>query len=209
MNSKFQCTPGADYTFTIEATCDPDASTATAFFKAKSLEDECNPVVELVSQHACPLFSVHALWRYFEKYSLAIALLLIIGGSFLLAQGQRFYKATVAVATMLLVGFASLLAVYVLIMPAGSPEWTVWISIFVTFGFGLGVGWIAAESIRFGILIIGVLLGSFLGIVVFNLLVYRLSTDNPLLGLWLTIMLFSVPVAIISFKHHELSLIHI
>lgn len=104
---------------------------------------------------------------------------------------------------MLLVGFASLLSIYVLIMPAGSPEWTVWISIFVTFGFGLGVGWIAAESIRFGILIIGVLLGSFLGIAVFNLLIYRLSSDNPLLGLWLTIMLFSVPVAIISFQHHE------
>lgn len=108
---------------------------------------------------------------------------------------------------MFLVGFSLLLTVYVLIMPSGAPEWTVWISIFVTFGFGIGVGWIAAENIRFGILVIGVILGSFLGIVVFNLLVYRISTENPLMGLWLTIMFFSVPVALISFTKHEIVII--
>jgi len=92
--SGFRCDKERDYKFVLETICDQDATESIATFKGSSLEDKCMPTVELVSEFACPTFSLHALWRFFEKYSEPIACVLIVLGLFLMLFGGRYYRAT-------------------------------------------------------------------------------------------------------------------
>jgi hypothetical protein len=81
------------------------------------------------------------------------------------------------------------------IMPGGTPEWSVWVAMLVCLGIGSGFGFAAKKWVRVGVLFTGFLMGSFIGMAIFNSFVFKMSKDNPLLGLWLTIMLTALIVA--------------
>ena len=84
VNSGFRCTADKDYSFTVETLCDEDATESIATFKGTSLGDKCSPAVELISPYACPTFSLHALWNFFEKYAMGFACIFVVLGIFLI-----------------------------------------------------------------------------------------------------------------------------
>jgi hypothetical protein len=145
------------------------------------------------------MFSVHALWNLFEKYEIGLALAMIILGVFLMIFGGRYFKTTIILSTAFVLGTAVLLVLYVFIMPAATPEWTVWLSLFVIYGIGGGIGLIVSYFARFGVLFVGAFMGTVVGLIFYNMFIYRISDFNPLLMLWLTLMIFGVLVSILSF----------
>jgi hypothetical protein len=120
--------------------------------------------------------------------------LLISLGLFLMIFGGRYYKATMFIAAQFVITGLLMVLLFVAIMPSGTPEWSVWVSLLVALGIGSGVGFIAKRFSRIGVLFVGAILGSFVGMTLFNSFVYKISQENTLLGLWMTIMVTAMVI---------------
>lgn len=112
--------------------------------------------------------------------------------------GGRHFEATMFFAAQISIAALLLCLLFASAMPSGTPEWSVWLSLCVSLGIGAGVGAAAKRWSRVGVLFVGALLGSFIGMAIFNSLVARISSGNPLLGLWMTIMVTAIIIAGLS-----------
>jgi hypothetical protein len=83
-------------------------------------------------------------------------------------------------------------------MPSWSPIWTVWVSLCVTLGIGAGIGYGAQRWSRIGVLFIGGWVGAFVGMLLYNAVIYIFSESNPLLGIWLSILFCATIFAVLS-----------
>ena len=78
--------------------------------------------------------------------------------------GGRYYKATMFIAAELSVTGILMVLLFAAVMPAGTPEWAVWVSFLVSLGIGSGFGFAAKRWSRVGVLFIGAIMGSFVGL---------------------------------------------
>lgn len=81
--------------------------------------------------------------------------------------------------------------------------WVVWLTLVVSLIIGGGVGYGTQRWARAGVLLLGAWIGGLLGGVVYSLVVYAFVEDNPLLGLWLTILFCSIIVAVLSMIYFD------
>jgi len=138
---------------------------------------------------------LHALWAFFEKYAIGFACIFLVLGLFLMFFGGRYYSATMFISAQISVCGLLMVLLFAAVMPAGTPEWSVWVAFLVSLGIGTGFGFAARKWSRVGVLFVGAVMGAFLGMSLFNSVVFKISQDNTLLGLWLTIMFSSMLVA--------------
>lgn len=82
--------------------------------------------------------------------------------------------------------------------PKNSPEWSVWLSLIVTLFMGTGPGYGTQKWARSGVLLVGAWIGGLFGALFFTTFVAKYATENPMLGLWLCIVFWSVFVAVLS-----------
>jgi len=141
---------------------------------------------------------LHSLWRFFEKYNQPIAVVLIVLGIFLMLFGGRYYRATMFLCAELGVSSVLMVLLFAALLPAGAPEWAVWLALLMSLGLGFGFGLAAMRWSRVGVLVVGTVVGSFVGLACFNTFFYKMSEGNALLGLWLTIMICATLVAGLS-----------
>lgn len=123
---------------------------------------------------------------------------MIVLGLFLMLFGGRYYRSTMFIAAELAVAGVIMVLLFAAILPSGAPEWSVWLALLMSLGIGAGFGFAARKWSRIGVLFIGACVGAFMGMAVFNTMVYQISKENALLGLWLTIMMCSLLVAGLS-----------
>ena len=119
-------------------------------------------------------------------------------GFFLMVFGGKYYKVTMFLAGQMSVAAFLMIILFVLVFPANSPFWVVWLSLFVTIGIGSGIGYATSKWARIGVLLIGAWIGGLLGGMLYSLVFYVFAEENPLLALWLTIAFSSVIVAVLS-----------
>lgn len=119
-------------------------------------------------------------------------------GIFLMIWGGKHYRVTMFLAGQMSVAAFLMIILFVGVYPANSPYWVVWLSLFVTLGIGAGVGYGTQRWARIGVLLLGAWIGGIFGGLLYSLVFYVFSEDNPMLALWLTIAFCSVIVAVLS-----------
>ena len=77
--------------------------------------------------------------------------------------GGMFPGLTLFLLTTLIFGFAQLTFLYEFLLPTQTPEWTVWLSCYLTFGLGAGLGIGAMKWTKVGVISIGATIGFVLG----------------------------------------------
>ena len=165
---------------------------------SSSIPYPCSPRIILSSKFACPVLSLHNLWRFFEKYYYMAALFMMGIGAFLLAFGGRQYKVTFFLTGTFSLAALILITLFAGVYPDDIPFWAVWINLIVATGMGAGIGFAAARWSRVGVLLIGAWIGGLLGGVLYTSIFSPFAEDNPLLAVWLTIVLSAIVVAILS-----------
>lgn len=141
---------------------------------------------------------------YFHNYGEFFAVIFMVIGLFLMIAGGKNYEATTFIAATISVSFLFLVLIFILAMPADSPEWSVWLLMFVCFWIGAGAGAAAKKHIKAGVFFIGMTLGVFGGIVLYNALIYKMCEERPILGLLITVLLTAIAVSslcMIFFDH--------
>lgn len=197
LNSQYKCAGGKEYQFVVKATCDSEAEDSVAIFDPKSLSDECSPVVILTSADACPAFSLRPLWEFSQKYGEVFAIFFMMLGAYLMIYGGRKYEFTMFTAALFAVGLVTFMLFFMFVMPPNSPEWTIWLCIIICLFTGSSAGSFVKKRARSGVIFIGALLGVFVGFALYNALIYQICEENPLLGLWLTLMFSCIGVAML------------
>jgi hypothetical protein len=123
--------------------------------------------------------------------------MIALGFFFLVFGGKHHEK------TMYLFGIMSFVTVFMvvlfaLILPKNAPEHSVWLGLALATVLGHSVGRFVREYARTGVLLIGAWMGALFGSLFYTLVVSRFEQENPLLTLWVTIILCSIAVAILS-----------
>jgi hypothetical protein len=207
LNSEHKCNATHDFQFTIRATCDEKAEDSKAVLEQSSYQEPCNPTVTITSSDACPAFSLHSLWDFTSKYGEIFATLFMALGVFLMIRGGRNYEFTMYIAAQFAVAMACIMIAFMFMMPPASPEWTIWLCIVVSLMIGSVAGSFSKQRARTGIIFIGALLGIFAGFGLYNVLIYNFSENNPLLGLWLTVMFSAIAVAMLCLHFFDYAVI--
>ena len=123
--------------------------------------------------------------------------MIIIVGGFLAFAGGRFYRATFALIGCVGFAFVLMAILYFDVLPTDFPMWTVWYMWLFCLTITSGIGLVASYYARAGVLIVGAALGMLLGVGLFNSLIYTISTSNPTLGIYLTVLFCAIIVAIL------------
>ncbi len=92
------CNETSLYSLRIEILCDEDAVVPTYDINTASIANPCSPSILMTARAGCPIFSMHTLWDFTQRYSLAFAFIMLGIGGFLLGAGGKFYKATMFLA---------------------------------------------------------------------------------------------------------------
>src|SRR5438105_10441800 len=104
----------------------------------------------MTSKEACPVLSLHTLWRFFERYYILIGFFMILLGLFLMILGGKYFKVTMFLAGQWSVCALIMIIMFAAVYPKDSPLWVVWLTLFISLGFGSGFGYAAAKWARVG-----------------------------------------------------------
>lgn len=115
-----------------------------------------------------------------------------------MAMGGRFFKVTFFLTGTFTLSALILIILFAGVYPDDIPFWAVWLNLFVATGMGAGIGFAAAKWSRVGVLLIGAWIGGLLGGVLYTSVFSPFAEANPLLAVWLTIVLSAVVVSILS-----------
>jgi hypothetical protein len=131
--------------------------------------DECNPKVIMNTPYGCPVFGMPPVWRWVEQNRFLMCAVLVVVGGLLLAVGGRYYLATMATISTLGMTCLMLTLLYGLVMPTTTPEWMVWLSVFLCLALGAGLGYAAYNWPKIGIFSIGAVVGAFIGTILYSI----------------------------------------
>jgi hypothetical protein len=185
------------FSLQVQLQCDDKAKETTYAIDTSNLNDPCSPKVIMVSKNACPVFSLHTLWRWGEYYKHVIGLLMLLTGFLLLMCGGRNYKLVMFFTGQVTTGLFLTFLLFGAVYPGGSPFWVVWLTLFVTLGIGAGIGYAAQKWSRMGVLMLGVSCGAIGGALLYTLVFYHFSSSNPILVIWLCIAFCSVVAGVV------------
>ena len=160
--------------------------------------DPCSPRVIVSSAAACPVLSLHTLWRFFESYYFVFGMIMMVAGVWLMIYGGRVFKATFFLAGMTATAAFLLVIMFAGVYPDDIPYWAVWLNLVVALGIGSGIGYAAAKWSRIGVLFIGSMIGGLFGGLLYSSFFYIFAQNNPLLAVWLTISFSAIVVAVLS-----------
>lgn len=124
----------------------------------------------------------------------------------MIVEGGKHYRVTMFASAMITVAFFILFVLFADVFPSNSPTWVVWLTLTCALGMGSGIGFAAQRWARVGVLIMGSVIGAFIGILLYNSTFYVVGT-NEVMVLWLTIAISSVIVAVLSMVFFDYAVI--
>ena len=92
------CNDTHPFSLLVQLNCDKYATVTTYDLDTSSIVYPCSPRVIMSSKEACPVFALHTLWKFFDKYNYLAGLVMVFFGLYLLIWGGRFYKITMFIA---------------------------------------------------------------------------------------------------------------
>jgi hypothetical protein len=99
-------------------------------------------------------------------------------GGWMIVEGGKHYRVTMFLSAMISVAMAILFILFADVFPYNTPTWAVWLTLTCALGMGSGIGFAAQRWARVGVLIMGAVIGSFIGILLYNSTFYIVGSDS-------------------------------
>ena len=196
------CNDTSKYSLSVQINCNSNLDKTTYALDKESLKSPCDPRVIMNSPHACPVLSSGPLQKFLDEYNYWIGIPMILIGGYLLGAGGRFPGITLALFSTLAIGVFQVFCLYIFVLPAFSPSWTVPIVLIVSLGMGVGMGWGAAKWPKIGVMIMGASLGALLGMIIYwSFMSASVSSTTSKIVTICGIALFTAIVYIMFFDH--------
>lgn len=151
------------FSLRVQINCNKHVERTVYQLDTDSLKNPCEPLVVMNSEHGCPVWTTGTLAMFMDEYSIWLGVPLIIMGLYLMSAGGRYPKSTLFCFTTFMTTIMFTETLYINLMPSYTPLWTVWVSLIVTTGMGVGLGFGAAWWPRIGVGFIGLCFGGLLG----------------------------------------------
>jgi MFS family permease len=150
--------------------CDSSQKELTFAFQS---EDECAPVVKVVSKNNCKILDINALWAWAKSNYWIVAIAMFVIGAFQWSLGQKMFKPT-----LFIIGLLSTLAIimfvfYAWFLPYSTKPWTVWLIGSIAILLGLVVGFFFAKMARIGVCALGAWCGVVIALLVHETVMYN------------------------------------
>ena len=85
--------------------------------------------------------------------------------------------------------------------------WLCWLTLVLSLLVGGAAGYGTMKHSRVGVLLLGAWIGGIVGGVIYGILISNFSKENPLLALWLTILVCSILVAVLTQVYFDVAII--
>lgn len=129
----------------------------------------------------CPVFSMPPLWRWTSSNSILIAIVMIVLGYLLLQYGGKYFMASMCIIATFGMTCIILCVLYGLLMPSSTPQYMVWMSVFFSMGAGAGLGYGVYNWPKAGIISIGLVVGAFIGSLIYTIFLSQYTGNQSLL----------------------------
>ena len=176
-----KCTQEKNYGLDLQINCDPLAKESQYEIDPDSIsKDECHPKVILTSAAGCPSFSMPPLWRWNYANHIIIGIFLVLIGGLLLQFGPQYDKECLIMISTMSISTIVLVFLHALIMPSSTPQWMVWITLFMSIGIGAGAGYSVYAWPKSGIIYIGLTLGTIFGVLIYLIFMSNITGNLEL-----------------------------
>jgi len=151
------------------------------------------------SLHGCASLNTGPLGMFVDDYYLVFAIPSMVLGLFLVVYGGQYPKTSMFIITTFSLMTVLLLLLWMYYLPETSPEWVVWVTLINCLFIGGGVGVAAAYYPRFGIELIGAMMGMVVGFTAYKIVEVLIPEGNMTLAIGLLLAIGAVGGIAIAF----------
>jgi hypothetical protein len=138
---------------------------------------------------------LNGIWRFVESNAWIFAIVFIVIGLFNLILGRKLVRPTIAIIFCLSTIVAILFLFYVLILKKDTAKWVGWLLLAVSAILGGIVGFFASKLIRVGVFFLGLWAGAGIGLILNNMVFYKINTVAIL---WILMAVFGLTLGVLS-----------
>lgn len=180
----------------FEIFCEADNTNLPTFIPNDAKSTDCRPVFRTHHSGGCKVGDLNGLWRFIEGNSIIFGIISMFIGFYNLVLGRKFIKPTIGLIMMMTTVVAILFVFFVLFLPTHTPGWVGWLLLAISIVLGGIVGFFASKLVRVGVIILGFWAGVGIGLLLNNLIFYRI---NHVSVLWILMGVFGLSLAVMSF----------
>lgn len=181
---------------TYEIFCDSKVDSQPEFVLNTEKTENCRPYFTTTHKAGCKVGDLNGLWRFIETYNIVFGIISMVIGLYLSILGRKLIRPTIGLIFCMVVILVILFLFYVLFLPNNVAKWVGWLllSISVILG-GIG-GFFASKLIRVGVFFLGILAGAGLGLLLNNIVFYKI---NHVAVLWVLMGVLGLSLGVLSF----------
>lgn len=186
------------YGIAYEIYCDKDGKLEdeVLFAKNPGASTDCRPVFSTQHKTGCKTGDLNGLWRFVESNSIVFGIIAMVIGAYNLILGRKFIRPTIGLIFLITTVAVILFLFYVLFLPNNVKKWVGWLLLSISILIGGIVGFFASKLVRVGVFFIGVWSGIGVGLLLNNVVFYKI---NHVATLWVLMAVFGIALGVLSF----------
>ncbi|CAI2370167.1 unnamed protein product [Moneuplotes crassus] len=194
--SSLNCKNDEKFGITFEIFCDEEKKEIPEFVENPSRSSDCRPVFRTHHYGGCKVGDLNALWRFVESNSIIFGIVAMFIGLYNLVLGRKFIKPTIGLIMLITVVAVIMFVFYVIFLPRDTAKWVGWLILSISIVLGGIAGFFSSKLVRIGVIVLGFWAGVGIGLLLNNLIFFRI---NHVSVLWVLMGVFGLAFAIMSF----------
>lgn len=190
------CSGEEYFGITYEIFCDSNVDGEADFTINEGASTDCRPVFTTTHKAGCKTGDLNGLWRFVENNSIIFGSIFIVLGLYNLILGRKLIRPTLGLIFCMLTIIVILFLFYVLLLPNDVAQWVGWLLLVISIILGGIAGFFASKLVRIGVFFLGVGAGACIGLLLNNLVFYRIG---HVAVLWVLMSVIGLGLGILSF----------
>eukprot|EP00343_Euplotes_focardii_P000880 CAMPEP_0205798960 /NCGR_PEP_ID=MMETSP0205-20121125/65_1 /ASSEMBLY_ACC=CAM_ASM_000278 /TAXON_ID=36767 /ORGANISM="Euplotes focardii, Strain TN1" /LENGTH=368 /DNA_ID=CAMNT_0053059463 /DNA_START=150 /DNA_END=1256 /DNA_ORIENTATION=- len=180
----------------FEIFCDKDITDEPQFGLNNAKSTSCKPVYSTTHKAGCYTGDLNALWRFIESNNIVFGIIAMVLGAYNMILGRKFIRPTIGLIFCLTTVSIVLFIFYVLFLPHDVEKWVGWLLLSISVVLGSIAGFFASKLVRVGVFFIGLWSGIGLGLLLNNLIFYKI---NHVAVVWVLMAVLGLSLGVLSF----------
>ena len=191
-----ECKGEENYGISYKIFCDSDHDSDPIFTLDEAATTDCRPTFVTTHKAGCKTGDLNGLWRFVEANSVIFGIIFLVLGLYNLVLGRKLIRPTIGLIFCLATIVVILFLFYVLLLPNAVAQWVGWLLLVISIILGGIAGFFASKLVRVGVFLIGVGAGACIGLLLNNLVFYRI---NHVAVLWVLMSVIGLALGVLSF----------
>jgi hypothetical protein len=181
---------------TYEVFCDSSIGEQPEFAIDANRTQDCRPYFTTRHRSGCKVGDLNGLWRFIETNNIVFGIICILLGLYLTVLGRKLIRPTIGLIFWMVIILVILFLFYVLFLPNDVDAWVGWVLLSISVVLGWIGGFFASKLIRVGVFFLGLLSGAGVGLLLNNIVFYKI---NHIATLWVLMGVLGLAFGVCSF----------